>query len=71
MVKYPDPFIFDMNPFFSVLMIQKDLQLALDLACAKGVPMPTTAVTQEWMTAARGMGLGSTTSRWCSTCWRR
>jgi len=58
MIKYRGPFILDMKPFFGVSMIQKDLQLALDLAHAHGVPMPTTAVTQEWMTAARGMGLG-------------
>ena len=58
MVKYRGPFIFDMKPFFSVAMIQKDLQLALDLAHATGVPMPATSVAQEWMTAARGLGLG-------------
>ena len=58
MVKYRGPFVLGMKPFFSVPMIQKDLQLALDLARAKGVPMPTTSVTQEWMTAARGLGLG-------------
>jgi len=58
MIKYRGPFVLGMKPFFSVGMIQKDLQLALDLAHAKGVPMPTTSVTQEWMTAARGMGLG-------------
>jgi 3-hydroxyisobutyrate dehydrogenase-like beta-hydroxyacid dehydrogenase len=59
MIKYRGPFIFGMKPFFSVPMIQKDLQLALDLAHAKGVPLPTTSVTQEWMTAARGLGLGA------------
>jgi 3-hydroxyisobutyrate dehydrogenase-like beta-hydroxyacid dehydrogenase len=58
MIKYRGPFVLEMKPMFSVSMIQKDLQLALDLAHATGVPMPTTAVTQEWMTAARGMGLG-------------
>jgi len=39
-------------------MIQKDLQLALDQGHATGVPLPTTAVTQEWLTMARGLGLG-------------
>jgi 3-hydroxyisobutyrate dehydrogenase-like beta-hydroxyacid dehydrogenase len=58
MVKYRGPFIFDMKPFFSVAMCQKDLQLALDLARTTGVPLPTTAVAQQWMTAARGLGLG-------------
>ena len=58
MIKYRGPFVLGMKPFFSVAMIQKDLQLALDLARTQGVPMPTTSVTQEWMTAARGLGLG-------------
>jgi 3-hydroxyisobutyrate dehydrogenase-like beta-hydroxyacid dehydrogenase len=58
MIRYRGPFVLAMKPFFSVGMIQKDLQLALDLARDKGVPMPTTSVTQEWMTAARGLGLG-------------
>lgn len=58
MIKYRGPFVLGMKPFFSVAMIQKDLQLALDLAHDTGVPMPTTGVTQEWMTAARGLGLG-------------
>lgn len=60
MVKYRGPQVLDMpkEPLFNVSMIQKDLQLALDLARSVGVPLPTTAVTQEMMTAARGMGLG-------------
>jgi 3-hydroxyisobutyrate dehydrogenase-like beta-hydroxyacid dehydrogenase len=60
MVKYRGPQILDMpiEPLFNVAMIQKDLQLALDLARKLGVPLPTTAVTQELMSAARGMGLG-------------
>jgi 3-hydroxyisobutyrate dehydrogenase-like beta-hydroxyacid dehydrogenase len=37
-------------------MIQKDLQLALDQARAVGVPLPTTALTQEWLTKARALG---------------
>jgi 3-hydroxyisobutyrate dehydrogenase-like beta-hydroxyacid dehydrogenase len=41
-----------------VPMIQKDLQLALDQGRALGVPLPLTALTQEWMTKARAMGLG-------------
>ena len=60
MVKYRGPQVLDMpkEPLFNVSMIQKDLQLALDLARSVGVPLPTTAATQEMMTAARGMGLG-------------
>jgi 3-hydroxyisobutyrate dehydrogenase-like beta-hydroxyacid dehydrogenase len=38
--------------------VQKDLQLALDHGHAVGVPLPTTAFTQEWLTMARGLGLG-------------
>jgi 3-hydroxyisobutyrate dehydrogenase-like beta-hydroxyacid dehydrogenase len=61
MVKYRGPFVLGQMPadaWFKVAMIQKDLQLALDAGRAAGVPLPLTAVTQEWMTAARGMGLG-------------
>ena len=42
---------------FNVDMIQKDLRLALDLGRSVGMPLPTTALTNEMMTAARGMGL--------------
>jgi 3-hydroxyisobutyrate dehydrogenase-like beta-hydroxyacid dehydrogenase len=61
MVKYRGPFVLGQMPpgaWFKVAMIQKDLQLALDAARASGVPLPLTAVAQEWMTAARGLGLG-------------
>jgi 3-hydroxyisobutyrate dehydrogenase-like beta-hydroxyacid dehydrogenase len=61
MVKYRGPFVLGQMPtdaWFRVAMIQKDLQLALDAGRAAGVPLPLTAVTQEWMTAARGLGLG-------------
>jgi 3-hydroxyisobutyrate dehydrogenase-like beta-hydroxyacid dehydrogenase len=46
------------DAWFKVPMIQKDLQLALDEGRAAGVPLPLTSVAQEWMTAARGLGLG-------------
>jgi 3-hydroxyisobutyrate dehydrogenase-like beta-hydroxyacid dehydrogenase len=61
MVKYRGPFVVGRMPsdaWFRVGMIQKDLQLALDAGRAAGVPLPTTAVAQEWLTAARGLGLG-------------
>jgi len=61
MVKYRGPFVLGQMPadaWFKVAMIQKDLQLALDAARASGVPLPLTSVAQEWMTAARGLGLG-------------
>src|SRR5881397_4003208 len=62
MVKYRGPFVLGRMPrdaWFHVPMIQKDLQLALDQGRAVGVPLPTTALTQEWLTMARGLGLGS------------
>jgi 3-hydroxyisobutyrate dehydrogenase-like beta-hydroxyacid dehydrogenase len=61
MVKYRGPFVLGQmttEAWFKVAMIQKDLQLALDQGRASGVPLPLTAVVQEWMTAARGLGLG-------------
>jgi 3-hydroxyisobutyrate dehydrogenase-like beta-hydroxyacid dehydrogenase len=38
-------------------MMQKDLKLALELGRELAVPLPTTALSNEWLTAARGMGL--------------
>jgi len=61
MVKYRGPFVLGQMPtdaWFKVGMIQKDLQLALDAGRASAVPLPLTSVAQEWMTAARGLGLG-------------
>jgi 3-hydroxyisobutyrate dehydrogenase-like beta-hydroxyacid dehydrogenase len=61
MVKYRGPFVVGQMPreaWFPVPMIQKDVQLALDQGRAVGVPLPTTALTQEWLTMARGLGLG-------------
>jgi len=42
---------------FNVDMIQKDLGLALDTGRALGVPLPTVALTDELLTAARGLDL--------------
>jgi 3-hydroxyisobutyrate dehydrogenase-like beta-hydroxyacid dehydrogenase len=61
MVKYRGPFVLGKMPpdaWFPVPMIQKDMQLALDHGHAVGVPLPLTALTQEWLTMARGAGLG-------------
>jgi 3-hydroxyisobutyrate dehydrogenase-like beta-hydroxyacid dehydrogenase len=61
MIKYRGPFVLGQMPreaWFPVPMIQKDLRLALELGEKHGVPLPTTAVVQEMMTAARGQGLG-------------
>jgi 3-hydroxyisobutyrate dehydrogenase-like beta-hydroxyacid dehydrogenase len=38
-------------------MMQKDLNLAQELGQQLDVPLPTTAATNEFLTAARGMGL--------------
>jgi 3-hydroxyisobutyrate dehydrogenase-like beta-hydroxyacid dehydrogenase len=62
MIKYRGPFVVGAMPrdaWFNVGMMQKDLQLALDQAHASGVPLPTTALTQEWLSTARGLGLGA------------
>lgn len=37
-------------------MMQKDMNLALELGRQVDVPLPTTAVTNEILTAAGGMG---------------
>jgi len=59
MVKYRGPFVLGMPPegYFDVDMIQKDLRLALDMARASGVTLPSVALTHELMTAAKGLGL--------------
>jgi 3-hydroxyisobutyrate dehydrogenase-like beta-hydroxyacid dehydrogenase len=43
--------------WFDVNMMQKDLLLALEMGLRLDVPLPTTAVTNQMLTAARGMGL--------------
>jgi 3-hydroxyisobutyrate dehydrogenase-like beta-hydroxyacid dehydrogenase len=40
-------------------MMQKDMQLALEMGRQTAVPLPTTAVTNEFLTAARGLGLAN------------
>jgi len=59
MVKYRGPFVLKMpeEAWFDVNMMQKDLQLALEMGRQLDVPLPTTAITNEMLTAARGMGL--------------
>lgn len=58
MLKYRGPFVLKMpdEAWFNVNMMQKDLNLALELGRQVNVPLPTTAVTNEILTAARGMG---------------
>ncbi len=59
MVKYRGPFVLQMpeEAWFDVNMMQKDLLLALEMGRELEVPLPTTAVTNQMLTAARGMGL--------------
>ena len=57
MVKYRGPFVLQQpqEAWFDVNMMQKDMLLALELGRKLDVPLPTTAVTNEFLTAARGM----------------
>jgi 3-hydroxyisobutyrate dehydrogenase-like beta-hydroxyacid dehydrogenase len=59
MVAYRGPFVLEHpdEAWFDVNMMQKDMNLALELGRELDVPLPTTAVTNEFLTAARGMGL--------------
>jgi 3-hydroxyisobutyrate dehydrogenase len=59
MVQYRGPFVLGLpeESWFDVNMMQKDLMLALEMGRRLDVPLPTTAVTNEFLTAARGMGL--------------
>jgi 3-hydroxyisobutyrate dehydrogenase-like beta-hydroxyacid dehydrogenase len=50
-LKMPD------EAWFNVNMMQKDMLLALELGRQVDVPLPTTAASNEMLTAARGMGL--------------
>jgi 3-hydroxyisobutyrate dehydrogenase-like beta-hydroxyacid dehydrogenase len=42
--------------WFNVNMMQKDMLLALELGRKVDVPLPTTATTNQYLTAARAMG---------------
>jgi 3-hydroxyisobutyrate dehydrogenase-like beta-hydroxyacid dehydrogenase len=58
MIKYRGPFVLQQPPeaWFDVNMMQKDMVLAMDLGRQLDVPLPTTAVSNEILTAARAMG---------------
>ena len=57
-LKYRAPLILDPppEPLFDVNMIQKDLLLALEMGQRLGA-LPTSATTNQWLNAARGMNL--------------
>jgi len=59
MIKYRGPFVLEQpdEAWFDCNMMQKDMLLALEAGREYGVPMPTTAVSNELLTAARGLGI--------------
>jgi 3-hydroxyisobutyrate dehydrogenase len=59
MLKYRGPFVLEQpeEAWFDVNMMQKDMVLALEAGRELDVPMPTTAASNELLTAARAMGL--------------
>ena len=60
MLKYRGPFVLEMpdEAWFDCDMMQKDMVLALEAGRQLDVPMPTTAASNELLTAARAMGIG-------------
>jgi 3-hydroxyisobutyrate dehydrogenase-like beta-hydroxyacid dehydrogenase len=58
MVQYRGPMALKLpdEAWFNVNMMQKDMLLAQELGRHVNVPLPTTAVANEFLTAARGMG---------------
>src|ERR1700726_4737952 len=58
MIQYRGPFILQQpeEAWFDVNMMQKDMVLAMELGRKLNVSLPTTAVSNEFLTAARGMG---------------
>jgi 3-hydroxyisobutyrate dehydrogenase-like beta-hydroxyacid dehydrogenase len=59
MVQYRGPFVLGLpdEAWFSMTMMQKDMTLALEMGRRLAVPLPTTAVTNEILSAARSTGL--------------
>jgi len=60
-LKYRTPFILDMpeEAWFNVNMMQKDMLLAEELGRELDVALPTVAISNQLLTAARAMGLAS------------
>src|ERR1700722_4113155 len=58
MIKYRGPFVLQQpeEAWFDCNMMQKDMVLAMELGRQLDVPLPTTAASNEFLTAARGMG---------------
>ena len=59
MIQYRGPFVLRLpkEAWFNVNMMQKDMLLALEMGRQLNVPLPTTAVSNEFLTAARAVGL--------------
>jgi 3-hydroxyisobutyrate dehydrogenase-like beta-hydroxyacid dehydrogenase len=59
MIQYRGPFVLKQpeEAWFDVNMMQKDMLLAMELGRQLDVPLPTTAISNEFLTAARGMGM--------------
>ncbi len=59
MIQYRGPFVLQQpeEAWFDVNMMQKDMLLAMELGRQLDVPLPTTAVSNEFLTAARAMGM--------------
>jgi 3-hydroxyisobutyrate dehydrogenase-like beta-hydroxyacid dehydrogenase len=59
MLQYRAPFIVDPpeKAWFDMAMMQKDVRLALDLANEVAMPLPTTSVANDMLSAARAHGL--------------
>ena len=58
MIVYRGPFVLQQpeEAWFDCNMMQKDMLLAMEMGRRLNVPLPTTAVSNEFLTAARGMG---------------
>jgi 3-hydroxyisobutyrate dehydrogenase-like beta-hydroxyacid dehydrogenase len=58
-LKYRTPFILQKpdEVWFNVKMMQKDMLLALELGRELGVPLPMVSTSNEYLTAARALGL--------------
>jgi 3-hydroxyisobutyrate dehydrogenase-like beta-hydroxyacid dehydrogenase len=59
MIQYRGPFVLKQpeEAWFDVNTMQKDMVLAMELGRQLDVPLPTTAISNEFLTAARGMGM--------------
>ncbi len=59
MVQYRGPMVLGLpdEAWFDMKMMQKDTGLALEMGKRLAVPLPTTAIANEFLSAGRGMGL--------------